>query len=209
VPKWASFLVVVWLWPTPAFGQFPLAVVNQQVESGGPPSATRSSADADAVAERNKQRLLEEAAKRTKSKTQPHANAGSSDATTGEPGHPPPGVVFNEKTQAEYQRAWQAYYAYRVDGYTHRQQVFKWQDVSTKVTFVVVIFLVLAGVYFAAVQFHVGMRAGRETGESGEVELTVKGIKVRSPVLGVIVLTISLAFFYLYLVYVYPIENVF
>jgi hypothetical protein len=35
------------------------------------------------------------------------------------------------------------------------------------------------------------------------------GIKVSSPVLGVVILVISLAFFYFYLVYVYPIENIF
>jgi len=31
---------------------------------------------------------------------------------------------------------------------------------------------------------------------------------VASPVLGVVILVISLAFFYLYLVYVYPIEEI-
>jgi len=36
-----------------------------------------------------------------------------------------------------------------------------------------------------------------------------KSIQVKSQVLGVIILVISLAFFYLYLVYVYPLENVF
>ena len=87
--------------------------------------------------------------------------------------------------------------------------MFRWQDISTKIIFAVVIALVLAGVYFAAVQFHSGLRAKQQFTDAGEVELSVKGIKVRSPVLGVIVLTISLAFFYLYLIYVYPIVNVF
>lgn len=126
-----------------------------------------------------------------------------------QPSDPPPGVVFDEETKAGYQKAWQAYYEYRVQGYEDRLQVFAWQSISTKVTFGVVVALVLAGVYFAAVQFHVGMRAGREAGEASEVEMSFKSVKIRSPVLGVIVLTISLAFFYLYLVYVYPIENVF
>lgn len=129
--------------------------------------------------------------------------------TASMPAGPAGGIPFTAETEAAYQQAWQAYYAYRSDGYIHRQRVFEWQDLSTKITFAVVILLVLAGIYFAGVQFHVGMREGRETGEPGEVEMSVKGIKVRSPVLGVIVLTISLAFFYLYLVYVYPIENVF
>jgi hypothetical protein len=42
-----------------------------------------------------------------------------------------------------------------------------------------------------------------------QFEANFKGIKVSSPVLGVIILTLSLLFFYLYLVYVYPITEVF
>jgi hypothetical protein len=57
----------------------------------------------------------------------------------------------------------------------------------------------------------------RKTGSAGptepesitEFEASAKGIKVSSPVLGVIILVISLAFFYLYLVYVYPISEIF
>ena len=45
--------------------------------------------------------------------------------------------------------------------------------------------------------------------EETELSLSLREVKVRSPVLGVIILTISLAFFYLYLVHVYPIRNVF
>jgi hypothetical protein len=75
-----------------------------------------------------------------------------------QPIDPPRGVVFDEETKAAYRQAWQAYYKYRVQGYEDRLQVFAWQSISTKVTFGVVVALVLAGVYFAAVQFHVGMR---------------------------------------------------
>jgi hypothetical protein len=38
-----------------------------------------------------------------------------------------------------------------------------------------------------------------------DIDINPKGIKISSPVLGVIILTISLAFFYLYLKSVYPI----
>jgi hypothetical protein len=76
----------------------------------------------------------------------------------------------------------------------------------------VVLLLVLAGIYFAAIQFHAGLRRGNgDPGKPEDTELSVSlsEFKVRSPVLGVIILTISLAFFYLYLVHVYPIQNVF
>jgi heme/copper-type cytochrome/quinol oxidase subunit 1 len=55
---------------------------------------------------------------------------------------------------AAYQATLQAYYAYRKTGYEHRLGVFAWQSLSTKVIFVVVLLLVLAGIYFAAIQFH-------------------------------------------------------
>ena len=66
----------------------------------------------------------------------------------------------------------------------------------------------------AAVQFHIGI--GRkdsispgEGEDRTEFSASLKGIKVSSPILGVVILIISLAFFYLYLVYVYPIEDIF
>ena len=127
---------------------------------------------------------------------------------------PPAAGFASEETDAAYQSALQAYYTYREAGYTHRLGVFEWQDVSSKVIFVVVIVLVFAGIYFAAIQFHLGLRRREQTGAKDEPEATefvfsLSEFKVKSPVLGVIVLTISLAFFYLYLVYVYPIVNVF
>jgi hypothetical protein len=39
-----------------------------------------------------------------------------------------------------------------------------------------------------------------------EIEVSASGAKVSTPVIGVIILTLSLAFFYLYLKFVFPIE---
>ena len=126
---------------------------------------------------------------------------------------PPEQVALAQPTAEAYQAALQAYYAYRQAGYEQRLGVFAWQLLSTKVIFVVVLLLVLAGIYFAAIQFHSGLRRRDKTEPPGpeetEISLSVSEVKVRSPVLGVIILTISLAFFYLYLVHVYPIRNVF
>jgi hypothetical protein len=116
-------------------------------------------------------------------------------------------------TSEAYQATLQAYYAYRKVGYDQRLDVFAWQSLSTKIIFVVVLLLVLAGIYFAAIQFHAGLRrrqgADPASPDETELSLSLSEVKVRSPVLGVIILTISLAFFYLYLVHVYPIRNVF
>ncbi|MGH7801503.1 MAG: hypothetical protein ACREOW_12920 [Thermodesulfobacteriota bacterium] len=123
--------------------------------------------------------------------------------------------LFDQQTKEKYLAALREYFDYRISGLQHRQRVFEWQLFSSKVIFVVVLLLVSTGIYFAAVQFHSGLgRRAKATGASEGDEVTefaasLKGVKVKSPVLGVIILVISLAFFYLYLAYVYPIENIF
>lgn len=126
----------------------------------------------------------------------------------------PTGFGVSDETAAAYEATLRAYYDYRQRGYEHRMGVFEWQSFSSKLIFAIVLVLVFLGMYFAAIQFHVGLRRSGRSGPTDEAEATefvvsVSELKVRSPVLGVVVLAISLAFFYLYLVYVYPIENVF
>jgi len=110
---------------------------------------------------------------------------------------------------------WAAYRAslsYYETGLAHRARVIRWQHVSTIVIFWVVLGLVAIGVYFAWLQFARAMAIRPTAGEPGpthSIELSVGGIKVSSPVLGVIILTLSLAFFYLYLVHAYPIQEIF
>ena len=117
-------------------------------------------------------------------------------------------MVLNEENKAIQQQAINDYFQHIIDSNRHQLNVFHWQLLSAKIIFVVVILLVAAGIYFAAVQFHHGLRSGKPVEQGTEIEASLKGIKVSSPVLGVIILTISLMFFYLYLIYVYPIEFV-
>jgi len=130
----------------------------------------------------------------------------------------PPEWLKDPATKQAFLRAMGEYYAYRASGLQHRRHVFEWQLFSSKVTFVTVLLLVAAGIVFAAIQFRVGLARRREDakktaaqpddkGMVTELELGTTGIKVSSPVLGVIILLISLAFFYLYLVFVYPISE--
>jgi len=132
---------------------------------------------------------------------------------------------LDQPTKEQYYAAMREYYNYRILGYKHRMEIFNWQFFSSKIIFFVVIFLVLSGVYFSGVQFHSSMKqkhvigltakdgaAGMvapEKSEITEVEASLKGIKVSSPILGVIILVISFMFFYLYLVFVYPIVDAF
>ncbi|WP_158768590.1 hypothetical protein [Paraglaciecola sp. L1A13] len=111
---------------------------------------------------------------------------------------------------------WESYkssFNYYKIGHEHRAKVFAWQHFSARIIFFVVLALVAIGIYFAWVQFRLDIKPNNGsvgTGQEKEhrVELSTSGIKVSSPVLGVIILVLSLAFFYLYLVFVYPIAEI-
>jgi hypothetical protein len=125
----------------------------------------------------------------------------------------PPEWANDAPTKQKYLQSLQGYYDYRRQAYEHRQRDFSWQHVSTVVIFIVVLLLVFSGIYFAYVQFHAGLKAKAQNpaspDEKSDIEISTKGLRVSSSVLGVIILGISLAFFYLYLIYVYPIGDTF
>jgi hypothetical protein len=115
------------------------------------------------------------------------------------------------ETAAEYQAALREYYGYFKSGISHRRDVFSWQLFSSRIIFWVVLSLVAAGMYFAAVQFQrgLGRRRAVSADDVTEIAASLGGVKVRSPVLGVVILVISLAFFYLYLRFVYAVTSTF
>lgn len=51
--------------------------------------------------------------------------------------------------------------------------------------------------------------APEQAGLKTDLEASIGNVKVSSPVLGVVILLLSLMFFYVYLVYVYPIQETF
>lgn len=122
----------------------------------------------------------------------------------------PPEWLKDAPTNASFLEAMREYYAYRASGLRHRARVFEWQLLSSRIIFATVLGLVASGIVFAAVQFGIGLRLAssgvKET--ATEIDLSTTSVKVSSPVLGVIILVISLVFFYLYLVYVYPINEI-
>jgi hypothetical protein len=125
----------------------------------------------------------------------------------------------DQSAQRSCLSARRAYYDYYAAGLTRRTKVYEWNNLSTRVIFVVVLGLVGIGVYFSWKQFFGVMRpaavtdrqAPAETAEAAytELEAGIRGIRVKSPVLGVVLLAVSLAFFYLYLVFVYPVTEQF
>lgn len=164
---------------------------------------------------------------------------GRQEASVKAPGQPafsldsPDSQTVEPATRSREQAAWRAYYDYRIRGLQHRSNTYSWQLVSSKIIFVVVILLVFVGLYFSWLQFRLSlqprptavsaMTAGTKPEEAPGTALTQSavvmavteisagrdGIKVSSPVLGVIILVVSLLFFYLYLVYIYPISELF
>ena len=118
------------------------------------------------------------------------------------------GAVEDQVTRDVCWQAYQARMNYYIGAMGHRSRVFWWQHMASRAIFLVVISLVTVGVYFAWVQFRKDI-AGPPKEEQHQIELATSGLKVSSPVLGVIILVVSLAFFYLYLVYVFPIIDTF
>lgn len=112
----------------------------------------------------------------------------------------------NAETLESIQQAVREYYQYRVIAFGHRNRLFDWQHTSSMIIFGVVIGIVLLGLYFSWVQFH---KDEKISDHVTTLEASKTGIKVSSPVLGVIILVISLLFFYLYLIYVYPVFDTF
>jgi hypothetical protein len=120
---------------------------------------------------------------------------------------PPDRLTGNTKALEKFSEASTEYYQHLISGYRYRHQVFEWQLFSSRVIFAAVLILVFSGILFAGTQFYVGLQRAKLGEPSAresvtEFEASLRGIKVSSPILGVIILVISLAFFYLYLVYV-------
>ncbi len=113
--------------------------------------------------------------------------------------------ITDKETQAICWKAYQSGLTYYESGLKQRSRVFEWQHITSRVIFFIVLILVAIGVYFAWVQF----KSGEAADKNSELEVSLSGIKVSSSVLGVIILMISLVFFYLYLRYVFPISELF
>lgn len=104
-------------------------------------------------------------------------------------------------------RVQQAYDDYAITELRQRADAFAWQAFASRIIFWLVVTLVLSGIAFSGIQFWFGLRRGTPS-DTGEVDLSLEGVKVRSQFLGVVTLALSLAFFYLYLKTVYPIIEV-
>jgi hypothetical protein len=92
------------------------------------------------------------------------------------------------------------YYVWSL-GYT--RSTFEWQYASTIVIFIVVMLLICCGLYFSYLQFKTAARAPTTT----SIKLGKDGLEINSEVIGLLILFLSVGFFYLYLANVYPISE--
>jgi hypothetical protein len=147
--------------------------------------------------------------------------AASQDQTAQKGPHP-----LIEEELPETPKMLQAREEYTVFTWKNRQDAFAWQSVSTKVIFMVVIIVVLAGLYLSWMQFNFAHNvplkvtttstegpaiAATSTNPGSDVntiEVNTSGVKITSSVIGLIILTLSIVFFFLYLKFVYPIIEI-
>ena len=94
----------------------------------------------------------------------------------------------------------------------NREAALIYQQWAGKIIFFVVLSLVFVGVAFSGIQFFISLKQAKKVRGSGPdlttLEASWKGLKMSSSILGVILLGISLLFFYLYLVIVFEITVV-
>lgn len=122
-----------------------------------------------------------------------------------------------------------AYYDFIGKQYSRSEKFLDWQLYSSIIIFWVVIGLVICGVVFSAVQFIMGLRSSKivalkarqaidgngkieekaddDNSKFTKIKFGTEGFEFSSSILGVIILAISIAFFYLYLSFVYPLNE--
>jgi hypothetical protein len=144
------------------------------------------------------------------------------------PGQPPPPQTCSDDWCVSTQKAYAEHYKTYVDGLTAIQlRAFNWQFWTSVVLLGVVVAICLAGVIFSGFQLYWATAYGSGGGSAERpsadqvaankpnadqlgtnVELSWQSVRVTSSVIGLVVLVISLAFFYLFLKEVYPISAV-
>ena len=115
--------------------------------------------------------------------------------------------------KAEYINAVITKYKYDSAKINHRQKVFEWQHFSSVFMFWVVMAIVLTGLVLASFQFYTGYKSSKKMKDTGskeqtEINLTLSGVQIKSSLIGLLVFITSLAFLFMYLKFVYPIEKI-
>lgn len=91
-------------------------------------------------------------------------------------------------------------------------RIYENQIFDSHVLLFTVVFITLSGIVLAALQlwasYKLAVKSGGTLGDAGEVSLQPGNVAVKSSVVGVIILGISLAFFAIFVTQVYRIQNI-
>lgn len=83
----------------------------------------------------------------------------------------------------------------------HSASVYYWQRFSTIVSFFIFTSLICAGVFFAYIEFDKGK------GGENKFKVSADGLEISSKIIGLIILSMSLIFAYIYIDRIYPIND--
>jgi hypothetical protein len=111
----------------------------------------------------------------------------------------------NAGVQAGYRAAWEARYAHQIYLMKHTERALAWQHRASTAILWMVGFVVAAGLLFSGAQLFKALSAGT-VHETTEMTVEAGRVQVRSSVIGIVVLVLSLGFLYLFLNEVYRIE---
>jgi RsiW-degrading membrane proteinase PrsW (M82 family) len=92
------------------------------------------------------------------------------------------------------------------------ERSFEWQFASSFFLFFMVIIIVSIGLWFSYIQFTKSLKKDNQDSENQDIkETTIRigqgEIEISSSVIGLIILTLSFAFFYLYITNVFPLQE--
>jgi hypothetical protein len=90
----------------------------------------------------------------------------------------------------------------------HTTRALAWHHTSTIIIFVVVHLIVFFGLWLTKLQFDRKDDDGVQNGGATELHIESLGVNIKSPVVGVVILIISLAFFTIYVKDIYPITPI-
>lgn len=105
------------------------------------------------------------------------------------------------------------YHIYAMDHvkkeWDHRLKAFSWNFWTSVLIFIIVVIIMLTGLYFSYMQFKESSYGKNEDSvHSTQIKISRDGLEISSPVIGLLILFISLGFFYLYLKEVYPLQTI-
>jgi len=112
----------------------------------------------------------------------------------------PGGAPASSKLAQAYEQYEIANLEYQQHQFKRNESVFAWQDMSSKFMFFLVVVIVLTGLVLAGLKF-------REAAQT-EFEVSKEAFKLKTTIVGVVILAMSMVFLYLYLFFVYPIKDV-